>query len=64
MERSIFTLTLIQDGETISIHATHTGPRSTAFEAGLALVDSLAGTDGIGETAELCAHTTAPAWVQ
>ena len=63
MERSTFTLTLIQEGDTIAIHAAHTGPKSTAFEAGMALLSELAGTDSEEETV-LCAHTAAPAWVQ
>lgn len=63
MERSTFTLTLIQEGDTISIHAAHTGQKSTAFEAGMSLVASLAGGDS-AEEVTLCSHTAAPAWVQ
>lgn len=63
MDKATFTLTLIQEGDTIAIYATHSGPRSTVFEAGMALVAQLAETDSVDETV-LCAHTAAPAWVQ
>lgn len=63
MERSIFTITLIQEGDTITIHAAHTGEKSTAFKAGMALLANLSETDSVDE-ALLAAHTPAPAWVQ
>lgn len=62
-KREIFNITIISEAGTVAIHASHTGPRSTAFEAGMALVSQLAGTDSIEETVH-AAHLVAPAWVQ
>ena len=63
MEKSIFNLTIIQDGEVISIHASHTGEKSTAFAAGMSLVDQLSGPDGLAQTFNSF-HLPAARWVQ
>lgn len=62
-ERSIFTLTLISEGDTIKVHATHYGEGGFLLAAGLSLVDHLSSIeDGTKTTG---AYTfPASAWIQ
>lgn len=61
-DKSIFTLTLVCVGDTVDIHAAHSGPDSPAFELGMALVYQLTGTDSTCQAIH-AAHLPAD-WVQ
>ena len=64
MDKIIFTISMIQEGDTITIHAVHDGTdESEVSRAGRAILRKLAGTDSIGEVASV-SHMSAPCWIQ
>ncbi len=64
MDKIIFTISMIQDGDTITIHAVHDGTdESEVSRAGRAILRKLAGSDSVGEVASV-SHMSTPCWIQ
>jgi hypothetical protein len=61
--KTVFSIVLIQDGETISVHGSQTGDDCTASDLGLSILRELALPDGASKIAGFPQLPAAP-WVQ
>lgn len=63
MTKNIFSITIIQDGDTITAHADYTGESCAAHALGVDLMSQLAGIDSSSESLFVSPLLRA-AWVQ